>query len=87
MHNNTVAGAAHRLEHLGNLSIKVRRTLKGHQGKVLCLDWSNADKRHVVSSSQDGKMIIWDAFTTNKVRTYLYFRFFIRHHSFEATNF
>jgi guanine nucleotide-binding protein subunit beta-5 len=39
--------------------------LKGHQGKVLAIDWSN-DKRHMVSTSQDGKLIIWDAFTTNK---------------------
>ena len=64
-----VSTAATRLDHLGNLNIKQRRLLKGHQGKVLCLDWSSADKRHVVSSSQDGKMIIWDAFTTNKVPT------------------
>uniref|UniRef100_A0A336MMH3 CSON003877 protein n=1 Tax=Culicoides sonorensis TaxID=179676 RepID=A0A336MMH3_CULSO len=27
---------------------------------------SSPDKRHIVSSSQDGKLIIWDAFTTNK---------------------
>ncbi|ENN72007.1 hypothetical protein D910_08678 [Dendroctonus ponderosae] len=48
-----------------NHQIKPRRTLKGHQAKVLCSDWS-PDKKHIVSSSQDGKMIIWDAFTTNK---------------------
>ncbi|XP_023336379.1 LOW QUALITY PROTEIN: guanine nucleotide-binding protein subunit beta-5-like [Eurytemora carolleeae] len=47
------------------LNIKIRRSLKGHNSKVLCLDWSG-DKRHLVSSSQDGKIIIWDAFTTNK---------------------
>lgn len=29
------------------------------------MDWSN-DKRHVVSSSQDGKLLVWDAFSTNK---------------------
>ncbi|GFR17593.1 guanine nucleotide-binding protein subunit beta-5 [Trichonephila clavata] len=56
---------AERLEPIQNLNIKPRRILKGHQGKVLCSDWS-LDKRHIVSSSQDGKMIIWDAFTTNK---------------------
>ncbi|RXG68582.1 Guanine nucleotide-binding protein subunit beta-2 [Armadillidium vulgare] len=56
---------ASRIELLPMLNIKVRRTLKGHQGKVLCSDWCQ-DKRHLVSSSQDGKMIIWDAFTTNK---------------------
>lgn len=47
------------------INIKPRRVLKGHQAKVLCSDWS-PDKRHIVSSSQDGKLIVWDAFTTNK---------------------
>lgn len=47
------------------INIKPRRILKGHQAKVLCSDWS-PDKRHIVSSSQDGKLIIWDAFSTNK---------------------
>ncbi|XP_064608165.1 guanine nucleotide-binding protein subunit beta-5-like [Liolophura sinensis] len=56
---------AQRLEGLPQLNIKSRRVLKGHQGKVLCMDWST-DKRHIVSSSQDGKMLVWDAFTTNK---------------------
>nr|CAD7429811.1 unnamed protein product [Timema monikensis] len=56
---------AERLEVINYLNIKPRRVLKGHQAKVLCSDWS-PDKRHIVSSSQDGKMIIWDAFTTNK---------------------
>lgn len=56
---------AQRLDAVASLNIKPRRVLKGHQGKVLCSDWS-LDKRHIVSSSQDGKMIIWDAFTTNK---------------------
>ncbi|MFH4981770.1 hypothetical protein AB6A40_008479, partial [Gnathostoma spinigerum] len=37
--------AAERLEPLTTLSIKQRRILKGHAGKVLCMDWSQ-DKRH-----------------------------------------
>lgn len=60
-----VSAVATRIEHLVIPNIKQRRILKGHQGKVLCTDWST-DKRHIVSSSQDGKMIVWDAFTTNK---------------------
>ena len=40
-----------RLEGLPPLTIKTRRVLKGHQGKVLYMDWC-ADKRHIVSSSQ-----------------------------------
>lgn len=57
--------AAERLDVMGALGVKQRRILKGHVGKVLCMDWS-LDKRHIVSSSQDGKVIVWDGFTTNK---------------------
>lgn len=61
----SLSSVSERLELIAFLNIKPRRLLKGHQAKVLCLDWA-PDKRHIVSSSQDGKMIIWDAFTTNK---------------------
>lgn len=61
----TVSSVAERLEMITFINIKPRRVLKGHQAKVLCSDWS-PDKRHIVSSSQDGKLIVWDAFTTNK---------------------
>lgn len=56
---------AEKLDGLPPFTTKSRRILKGHQGKVLAVDWSN-DKRHMVSTSQDGKLIVWDAFTTNK---------------------
>ncbi|EDW07944.1 guanine nucleotide-binding protein subunit beta-5 [Drosophila mojavensis] len=56
---------AERLEQIAFVNIKPRKVLKGHQAKVLCTDWS-PDKRHIISSSQDGRLIIWDAFTTNK---------------------
>uniref|UniRef100_A0AAV2LTP4 Uncharacterized protein n=1 Tax=Knipowitschia caucasica TaxID=637954 RepID=A0AAV2LTP4_KNICA len=56
---------AEKIEVLGSLSIKTRRVLKGHVNKVLCMDWCK-DKRRLVSSSQDGKVIIWDGFTLNK---------------------
>uniref|UniRef100_A0A183C7D3 WD_REPEATS_REGION domain-containing protein n=1 Tax=Globodera pallida TaxID=36090 RepID=A0A183C7D3_GLOPA len=48
--------AAERLELLAQLAIKQRRVLKGHGSKVLCMDWAQ-DKRHLVSSSQDGKVM------------------------------
>ncbi len=63
--DRTTAQVAEHLEPIQGLNIKVRRSLKGHNAKVLCLDWCS-DKRHLVSSSQDGKLIVWDAFTTNK---------------------
>jgi guanine nucleotide-binding protein G(I)/G(S)/G(T) subunit beta-1 len=39
--------------------------LQGHLAKIYALHWS-ADSRHVVSASQDGKLIVWDAYTANK---------------------
>jgi guanine nucleotide-binding protein G(I)/G(S)/G(T) subunit beta-1 len=48
------------------VGMKQRRILKGHFGKIYAMHWSN-DSRHLVSASQDGKLIIWNAFTTNKV--------------------
>ena len=46
--------------------MKPRRVLKGHLAKIYAMHWST-DRRHLVSASQDGKLIIWDAYTTNKV--------------------
>ncbi|CAK1584150.1 unnamed protein product [Parnassius mnemosyne] len=64
----TLSCVAERLEPINFPNLKLRRVLKGHQSKVLCSDWS-PDKRHIVSSSQDGKIIIWDAFTATKELT------------------
>uniref|UniRef100_A0A6P7HES0 Guanine nucleotide-binding protein subunit beta-2-like n=1 Tax=Diabrotica virgifera virgifera TaxID=50390 RepID=A0A6P7HES0_DIAVI len=47
----TLSQIAERLDIINYMNIKPRRTLKGHQAKVLCSDWS-PDKRHIVSSSQ-----------------------------------
>lgn len=54
------------LEPLPRTNMKVRKTLKGHLAKIYAMHWST-DRRHLVSASQDGKLIIWDAYTTNKV--------------------
>jgi guanine nucleotide-binding protein G(I)/G(S)/G(T) subunit beta-1 len=45
--------------------LKSRRVLRGHFGKIYAMHWS-ADSKHLVSASQDGKLIIWNGFTTNK---------------------
>eukprot|EP00949_MAST-11_sp_MAST-11-sp1_P004623 g4623.t1 len=56
--------------------LTTRRILKGHFGKVYAMQWgvnftalSDEIKSNlgIVSASQDGKLIIWDALTTNKV--------------------
>jgi len=49
-------------------NVKCRRTLKGHFGKITALDWTK-DGTTVVSASQDGNLLIWDALTTSKKNT------------------
>ena len=39
--------------------------MKGHFGKINCIDWSR-DSQDIVSASQDGKLLIWNAMTANK---------------------
>ena len=39
---------------------KPRRLLKGHFGKVYAMHWAGSNKE-LVSASQDGKLIVWDA--------------------------
>ena len=51
------------------LAIKNRRVLKGHFAKIYAMHWADGPNcsKHLVSASQDGKLIVWNAFTTNKV--------------------
>jgi guanine nucleotide-binding protein G(I)/G(S)/G(T) subunit beta-1 len=42
-----------------------RRILKGHFGKIYALHWAS-DSKHLVSASQDGKLLIWNAFAQLK---------------------
>uniref|UniRef100_A0A4W5R3B5 Uncharacterized protein n=1 Tax=Hucho hucho TaxID=62062 RepID=A0A4W5R3B5_9TELE len=72
LHDVELHQVAEKVDGLGQFIMKTRRTLKGHGNKVLCMDWCK-DKRRVVSSSQDGKVIVWDAFTTNKVGNLFFF--------------
>lgn len=46
--------------------LKPRRSLKGHLAKIYALHWSD-DKSRLVSASQDGKLLVWDGMTTNKL--------------------
>ncbi|GAB5585738.1 G protein subunit beta [Umbelopsis nana] len=65
--DTTLRQMAKDVEPLPRVVMKVRRVLKGHLAKIYSMHWS-ADKRHLVSASQDGKLIVWDAYTTNKVQ-------------------
>jgi guanine nucleotide-binding protein G(I)/G(S)/G(T) subunit beta-1 len=42
-----------------------RRTLKGHLAKIYAMHWG--PEKYLVSASQDGKLIVWDSHTTNKL--------------------
>eukprot|EP01110_Echinostelium_bisporum_P012491 TRINITY_DN712_c0_g1_i1.p1 TRINITY_DN712_c0_g1~~TRINITY_DN712_c0_g1_i1.p1 ORF type:complete len:347 (+),score=123.62 TRINITY_DN712_c0_g1_i1:83-1123(+) len=46
--------------------MRVRRTLKGHLAKIYSMHWAE-DRSHLVSASQDGKLLVWEGLTTNKV--------------------
>lgn len=41
-------------------SVRLRRTLKGHFGKVYAMNWAG-DSECLLSASQDGKLIVWNA--------------------------
>ena len=53
------------------LNIKNRRVLKGHFAKIYAMHWAETDHpnygKNLVSASQDGKLIVWNAQSTNKV--------------------
>lgn len=44
---------------------RLRRLLKGHYGKVYSMAWAG-DENTLVSASQDGNLLIWDAYSENK---------------------
>eukprot|EP01102_Stenamoeba_stenopodia_P006032 TRINITY_DN1674_c0_g1_i1.p1 TRINITY_DN1674_c0_g1~~TRINITY_DN1674_c0_g1_i1.p1 ORF type:complete len:398 (+),score=72.13 TRINITY_DN1674_c0_g1_i1:72-1265(+) len=53
---------------VGKLGCKVRRSLVGHFGKIYDLQWCpDENSKSVVSASQDGNLIVWDAHTTYKM--------------------
>eukprot|EP01090_Pellita_catalonica_P018550 TRINITY_DN6038_c0_g1_i1.p1 TRINITY_DN6038_c0_g1~~TRINITY_DN6038_c0_g1_i1.p1 ORF type:complete len:347 (-),score=34.02 TRINITY_DN6038_c0_g1_i1:132-1172(-) len=51
---------------LPRCNMRVRRTLRGHLAKIYAMHWSE-DNTHLVSASQDGKLLVWDGLTTNKI--------------------
>jgi guanine nucleotide-binding protein G(I)/G(S)/G(T) subunit beta-1 len=44
-----------------SLKIQYRKTLKGHFGKIHSVAWNPGDLTQLVSASQDGTLIIWNA--------------------------
>lgn len=64
--DTTLLQATHDMEPVGRIQMRTRRTLRGHLAKIYAMHWGS-DSRYLVSASQDGKLIVWDAYTTNKV--------------------
>jgi len=50
--------------------LKERKCLRGHFGKIYALHWCRGEgnDEKVVSASQDGKLIVWNALTTYKLK-------------------
>ncbi|SRR5258708_3511940 len=63
---NPVRAMAGEVQALPRITMRTRRILRGHLAKIYAMHWA-MDRRHLVSASQDGKLILWDAYTTNKV--------------------
>mmetsp|Transcript_39423 Transcript_39423/g.101060 ORF Transcript_39423/g.101060 Transcript_39423/m.101060 type:complete len:345 (-) Transcript_39423:964-1998(-) len=66
LNDKSLEEVAANIENLHKFQPKQRRLLKGHFAKIYAMQWAT-DKRHLVSASQDGKLIVWDGFSTNKV--------------------
>ncbi|XP_046851492.1 guanine nucleotide-binding protein subunit beta-1 [Xenia sp. Carnegie-2017] len=64
--DTTLMQVASNVEAVGRIQMRTRRTLRGHLAKIYALHWAT-DSRNLVSASQDGKLIVWDSYTTNKV--------------------
>jgi WD40 repeat protein len=72
--------ATSNLEPIGRIQMRTRRTLRGHLAKIYAMHWGS-DSRNLVSASQDGKLIVWDSHTTNKVNKQKTFIINLIHHS------
>merc|ERR1711936_1390587 len=64
--DTTLAASAQSMEPIGRIQMRTRRTLRGHLAKIYAMHFAS-DSRNLVSASQDGKLIVWDSYSTNKV--------------------
>jgi len=46
--------------------VTLRKTYHGHLQKIYHMHWAE-DSRHLVSASMDGRLLVWDAYTNNKL--------------------
>jgi len=65
VNDTTMPGQAGGVASVGTVQLKKRKDLKGHLAKIYALHW-NIDSKHMVSASQDGKLLVWDTHSGNK---------------------
>jgi len=68
--DTTLSQATSDLDTIGRVHLRTRRTLRGHLAKIYAMHWGSEEgcgSRSLVSASQDGKLIVWDSYTTNKI--------------------
>ena len=54
------------IQPLPQTNYKVRKTLKGHSSKIYAMHWSPSQP-YLVSAGQDGKLIVWNGISGNKI--------------------
>lgn len=65
--SKTVTGGSQdAFEKIPKTNFICRRQLRGHFGKIYAMDWADFGD-NLVSASQDGKLLIWDGLTSNKI--------------------
>lgn len=75
--DTSLTQVTHNIEAVGRIQMRTRRTLRGHLAKIYAMHWAT-DSRNLVSASQDGKLIVWDSYTTNKVNYYTHMIIYTR---------
>lgn len=63
----TLAEKCSDLSDIPKIRLQSKKVLKGHINKVNSVHFAG-DSRHCVTGSLDGKLIIWDTWTGNKVQ-------------------
>ncbi|PWA00676.1 hypothetical protein BB558_003270 [Smittium angustum] len=66
LNDSSLKAEAKDIDKLPRVLLKVRRILKGHLAKIYAMHWAQ-DIMQLVSASQDGKLIVWEAYTANKL--------------------
>ncbi|KAL3043551.1 hypothetical protein OYC64_003417 [Pagothenia borchgrevinki] len=66
VNDGNMSSAAGSATDVGRVQLKLRKSLKGHLAKIYSMHWAS-DSRSMVSASQDGKLLVWDTHTGNKL--------------------